>query len=249
MKKYKRKAVELKARWSIKRQGSRFLSGKQPGNDVKQLKPKGHCLTEKRKRKNATVNICTYNVRTLGEEDNLDRLVEEADRIDWDIIGLCETHRKGEGITIIKDGHLLYDAGKTEDQPHARGVAFLINKKIKDNISNTKKHSDRIISLDIHINHQEKITVIMTYAPTSRTTEQNEEELEKFYDDLDEALINVESKYKIIIGDFNAKIGKKEDDSGSIYVGPYGIGKRNDRGERLLNWAEENKMYIANTMF
>ena len=83
----------------------------------------------------------------------------------------------------------------------------------------------------------------MAYAPTSRTTEQNE-------DDLDEALINVESKYKIIIiGDFNAKIGKKEDDCGSIYVGPYGIGKRNDRGERLLNWAEENKMYIANTMF
>ena len=62
--------------------------------------------------------------------------------------------------------------------------------------------------LDIHINHQEKITVIMAYAPTSRTTEQNE-------DDLDEALINVESKYRIIIiGDFNAKIGKKEDDSG-----------------------------------
>ena len=80
----------------------------------------------------------------------------------------------------------------------------------------------------------------MAYAPTSRTTEQNEEELEKFYHDLDEALKNVESKYKIIISDFNAKIGKKEDDSGSIglYVGPYGIGKRNDRGERLLNWAE-----------
>ena len=128
-----------------------------------------------------------YNVRTLGEEDNLDRLVEEADRIDWDILGLIETHRKGEGTTLIKDGHLLYDAGNTQD--------------------NTKKHSDRIISLDIHINHQEKITAIMAYGPTSRTTEQNEEELEKFYDDLDEALINVESKYKIIIGDFNAKIG------------------------------------------
>ena len=94
MKKYKRQAVELKARWSIKRQGRRFLSGKQPGNDVKQLKPKGRCLTEKRKRKNATVNICTYNVRTLVEEDNLDRLVEEADRIDWDIIGLAKHTEK-----------------------------------------------------------------------------------------------------------------------------------------------------------
>ena len=79
-------------------------------------------MAEKRKRKNATVNICTYNVRTLGEEDNLERLVEETDGIVWDIIGLCETPRKGEGITIIKDGHLLYDAGKTEDQPHARGM-------------------------------------------------------------------------------------------------------------------------------
>ena len=58
----------------------------------------------------------------------------------------------------------------------------------------------------------------MAYAPTSRTTEQNEEELEKFYDDLDEALINVESKYKIIIGDFNAKIGKKKKMTANQYM-------------------------------
>ena len=45
-----------------------------------------------------SLNVCTYNARTLRTEDNLDRLIDEVEQIRWDIIGLCETHRKGEGL-------------------------------------------------------------------------------------------------------------------------------------------------------
>ena len=44
------------------------------------------------------LNVCTYNARTLRTEDNLDRLIIEVEQIRWDITGLCETYRKGEGL-------------------------------------------------------------------------------------------------------------------------------------------------------
>ena len=56
--------------------------------DAIQLNPRG----------TATLNVCPYNVRTLRTEDNLDRLTDEFEQIKWDIIGLCETCRKGEGL-------------------------------------------------------------------------------------------------------------------------------------------------------
>lgn len=54
----------------------------------------------------------------------------------------------------------------------------------------------------------------------------------------------------IILGDFNEKIGSTKDDThiGST-VGRYGIGQRNDRGERLLNFCIDNNLTITNTVF
>ena len=48
------------------------------------------------------------------------------------------------------------------------------------------------------------------------------------------------------MGDFNTKVGNKCQD---ITVGSYGLGERNDRGERLAEWCKNNKFMIANTWF
>ena len=46
------------------------------------------------------MNVCTYNVRTLQTEDDLDSLIDEVHQIKLDIIGLYEkTYRKGEGYS------------------------------------------------------------------------------------------------------------------------------------------------------
>ena len=34
-------------------------------------------------------------------------------------------HRKGEGLSEIRGGHWMYEIGKTEDNPDAKGLAFL----------------------------------------------------------------------------------------------------------------------------
>ena len=125
-------------------------------------------MADKGKRKNATtINICSYNVRSIADEDDLQRLVEQTENIKWDIVGLCETYRKGEGSVVVKNGHMLFEAGKTEERPKTKGLAFLIHRNIKDKISNTKIHSDRIIRLDINLEKQEQMTIFMVHAPTS----------------------------------------------------------------------------------
>ena len=70
-----------------------------------------------------------YNTRTLRTEESLESLLDEVKEIKWDIIGLWETKREGEGITELKGGTWLYNYGKTEDNTSAKGIGFLIHPK------------------------------------------------------------------------------------------------------------------------
>ena len=48
------------------------------------------------------------------------------------------------------------------------------------------------------------------------------------------------------MGDWNAKIGKGEEPG---TVGRHGLGNRNEAGERLLEFCEEDALFLANTYF
>ena len=96
-----------------------------------QLNPKGSCTADGSRGNTAILNVCTYTVRTLRTEDDLDRLIDEVEQIKWDVIGLCETYRNGEGLSEITAGYWTYEMGKTEDNPDAKGLAFPIIQKLK----------------------------------------------------------------------------------------------------------------------
>ena len=48
----------------------------------------------------------------------------------------------------------------------------------------------------------------------------------------------------LIIGDFSAKVGDEKDDD---IVGPIGIEKLHDRGNKLIEWCENKEFTITNT--
>ena len=48
------------------------------------------------------------------------------------------------------------------------------------------------------------------------------------------------------MGDLNAKVG---DERFQNIVGMHGLGRRNERGERLIQFCQENTLIIANTWF
>ncbi|GFN83365.1 endonuclease-reverse transcriptase, partial [Plakobranchus ocellatus] len=83
------------------------------------------------------------------------------------------------------------------------------------------------------------------YAPTR---EYDDADVEIFYEEL-ENVMDPKCKYKVIIGDFNSKIGVKEADEGNEWIGPFGIGEKNERGERLIDFCVANKLYITNSFY
>ena len=136
----------------------------------------------------------------------------------------------------------MYEIGKTEDDPDAKRLAFLIHPKITDCVTDCKTYSNRAIKMEINLQGKDSVTVINAYAPTSSA---EDEKVEQFYD------IESDSKYKITTGDFNAKIGTKsktkEEDFESLRA--FETWERNERRDRLTEFAEEQKLIIANTLF
>ena len=88
------------------------------------------------------------------------------------------------------------------------------------------------------------ITVIQVYAPT---TNAKEDEVEWFYEDLQDVLeLTPKKDVLLIIGDWNAKVGSPETTG---VTGKFGLGIRNEAGQRLIEFCQENTLVIANTLF
>ena len=86
------------------------------------------------------------------------------------------------------------------------------------------------------------ITVIQVYAPTSNA---EEAEVEWFYEDLQDLLeLTPKKDVLFIIGDWNAKVGSQETPG---VTGKFGLGMRNEPGQRLIEFCQENALVIANT--
>ena len=88
------------------------------------------------------------------------------------------------------------------------------------------------------------ITVIQVYAPTSNT---EEAEVEQFYEELQDLVeLTPQKDVLFIIGDWNAKVGSQETPG---VTGKFDVGKRNEAGQRLIEFCQENSLVIANTLF
>ena len=107
----------------------------------------------------------------------------------------------------------------------------------------TISKKDRMIS--VHFQGKPfKIMTIQVYAPTSKA---EEDEVEWFYEDLQDLLERTPKKGVLfIIGDWNAKVGSQE----TLGVtGKFGLGMQNEAGKRLIEFCQENALVIANTLF
>ena len=88
------------------------------------------------------------------------------------------------------------------------------------------------------------ITVIQVYAPISNA---EEADVERFYENLQDLLeLTPKKNVLFIIGDWNAKVGSQETPG---VTGKFGLGIRNEAGQKLIEFCQENALVIANTLF
>ncbi|CAF3825274.1 unnamed protein product [Rotaria sp. Silwood1] len=127
-----------------------------------------------------------------------------------------------------------------EENIHANGVGFLLSGKAKNALIGYNPVSSRVITARFNATPF-KITAIHVYAPTSASSD---EEIEAFYNSIENTLAKVPKKDLILMsGDWNAKVGNDNTGWNSV-MGRYGFGDRNDRGERLLEFATVHSLFV-----
>ena len=82
------------------------------------------------------------------------------------------------------------------------------------------------------------------YAPTSNA---EEDEVKWFYEHL-QYLLELKPKKDVlfIIGDWNTKVGSQDIPG---VTGKFGLGVKNEAGQRLTEFCQENALVIANILF
>lgn len=87
------------------------------------------------------------------------------------------------------------------------------------------------------------INIVQTYAPTADAAD---EDIEAYYEQLDGVVNEILSnEILMVIGDINAKVGSTSDEQLKAIIGPFGLGRRNKRGNRLLQLCQEHSLTIA----
>ena len=87
----------------------------------------------------------------------------------------------------------------------------------------------------------------MVLQPYASTSNAEEAEFERFYEDVQDILeLTPPKDILFIIGDWNVKVGSQETPG---VTGKFGLGIQNEEGQRLIEFCQENTVLIANTLF
>src|SRR5215469_16269590 len=164
--------------------------------------------------------IPRWNVRTLYQIGKLENVEREMNQLHVDMLGLSKVRWPGVGCNQMDNREtFVYAGGDTAE----RGVGIMLTKSVGKCIIGYMAVSDRVLLVRIKGNPF-NICLIQVYSPT---TQHEENEIDKFY----QSAKNQCKQHEMIddMENLNAKVGNERFDE---VVSPWGLGDRNDRGER-----------------
>ena len=155
-------------------------------------------------------------------QGKLEVVKQEMARVNINTLGVSELKWTGMG-EFNSDDHYIYYCG--QESLRRNRVAIKVNKRVRNAVLGCNFKNNRMIS--IHFQGTPfNITVIQVYAPTSNA---EEAEVERFYEDLQDLLeLTPKKDILFIIGDWNAKVGSQETPG---ITGKFGLGIWNEQGK------------------
>ena len=173
-------------------------------------------------------------------QGKLEVVKQEMARVNVDILRISELKWTGMG-EINSDDNYIYYCG--QESLRRNGVAIMVNKRVRNAVLGCNLKNDRMISVRLQ-GKPFNVIVIQVYAPTSNA---EETEVERFYEDLQDLLeLTPQKGVLFIIGDWNPKVGSQETPG---VTGKIGLGVQNEAGQRLIEFCQDNALVIANTLF
>ncbi|XP_049816380.1 uncharacterized protein LOC126263335 [Schistocerca nitens] len=126
-------------------------------------------------------------------------------------------------------------------QEAKNGVRIIVQRNLEEYEEAVEYTSDRVMRIRLRTRIVVK-DLIQVYAPR---TENKEENIEDILEVLESILTDVEAT---VMGDLNAQVGKERLGKEEI-SGPYGYGRKNEEGEKLVDFCERNGLTVGNTWF
>ena len=114
-------------------------------------------------------------------QGKLEVVKQKMSRVNIDILGISKLKWTGMG-EFNSDDHYIYYCG--QESLRRNGVSIMVNKRVQNAVLGCNLKKDRIIFVCFQ-GKPFNITVIQVYAPTSNT---EEAEVERFYEDLQDLL-------------------------------------------------------------
>ncbi|XP_018344902.1 PREDICTED: uncharacterized protein LOC108750139 [Trachymyrmex septentrionalis] len=168
-------------------------------------------------------------------------MVGEVERYGVEVVALQETRWAGKG-SLNAGSYTLHYGGS---EIHSLGIGFMINRKILSAVKDIKFINERLGLLVVQ-GRWYKIAIINVHAPTE---DKDGEIKDGFYEELEHLVDQLPNDYmKIVVGDFNAKIGKED-----IFRPTIGLEslheESNDNGVRVINFATGKNLIVKSTYF
>ncbi|RCN40250.1 hypothetical protein ANCCAN_13817 [Ancylostoma caninum] len=170
-------------------------------------------------------------------------------------------------MDLVNSGYRFFYAGP-ENTTAPSGRGFFVSSRFAPYVGASERENDRISRLDLWMG-EHIIRCFSIYAPPSSCFgAEDEEQYSKFLEELCTLLqqsnphkiclnrrkqwcngAGVSKGHILLLGDFNAKLGKKENEA-EICIGQYGYGDvRNARGRLLIEFCEQLHLRASATFF
>src|SRR6267154_1989270 len=212
------------------------------GGPVQKASPRGETM------RSDCNKIGTWNVLSLNMPGKLANVLKEMKRTGVRIMGVEETFWDKEGSfpTQLPESeggdkyHVFYSGGKRK----RRGVGVIVREEVVKSVMMWEPISERITIMKLKV-APINMLIVQIYAPCE---DDKEEEKDRFYETLDQIIAEYRKGREcvVVMGDFNGKVGdSKVDDT----VGPFGLGERNDNGERVVGFCKSHNLFATNTWF
>ena len=191
-----------------------------------------------------TLQIATFNVRTLNRIGQLPELIASAEEHKIDIICIQEhryTHTEDIKYHETGNGWSLATVSAWKNSVNAAvgGVGLLIGPRALKTLNSVEKIQPRMMAATF--NGNPRATIISCYSPTNVS---EETELVTFYDELSSLVRSIPKHNMLVIGgDMNAQIGKNGNNKYSLHNTP------NRNGQHLTDFMIENRLACLNTNY
>ena len=188
------------------------------------------------------LKLCSYNVRSLLQPGAVTSFITELRHYKCNVTALQETRWRGKDTVYEHRGFTVLSSGGRGGQ---FGTAFIVDARWGKHIIDWKPINERMCILRLR-GRFFNYSIINAHAPHSGRPD---EEKERFYSDLEREHFKCpKHDIKIVIGDFNAQIGREATFKPTI--GKYSLHREtNENGHRLIDYATATNMRICGSFF